>query len=108
VNNVALPGRVLGLQLEGCPSHEAYGRVLAAVDAGRLTMSEAKTLTEILFKGLTLHDAKVMGDKIALVEQKALEAARIAGRALAAPGQRVIEAQAAAGDRGPEGVARGG
>jgi hypothetical protein len=99
---------VLDLKLEGVPSHEAYGRVLGAVDAGRLTLTEAEKLVGILYKGLTIQDSKAFADKIDLVEAKALEAARIAGRALAAPSQRVIEARVKVPAPDLEGVPRGG
>jgi hypothetical protein len=108
VRSAALPGRVLDLKLEGVPSHEAYGRVLAAVDAGRLTLTEAEKLVAILYKGLVIQDSKLFADKIDLVEAKAMEAARIAGRALAAPSQRLVEARLRVPDPDPEGVARGG
>jgi hypothetical protein len=108
VRHAPLAGRVLDLKLEGVPSHEAYGRVLGAVDEGRLTLTEAEKLVGILYKGLTIQDSKAFADKIDLVEAKALEAARIAGRALAAPSQRMIEAKATAPAPGPESVARGG
>jgi len=107
VRSVARPGRVLPFRLENLPGHEAHAAILAAVCDGGLTIGEAKSLVEIIYRGLTISDAKAMSDKIQLIEAKAMEAARLAGRALAAPGQRVIEAQAVAGGQSPEGLVHG-
>ena len=101
--SAARPGRVLPFQLENLPGHEAHAAILAAVCDGGLTIGEAKALVEIVYRGLTISDAKAMADRIQLIEAKAMEAARIAGRALALPSQRVVEAQPAATESAPRG-----
>jgi hypothetical protein len=71
---------------DGTPA-EAFGRLAAAIDDGRVTIAEGKLLADILERRLRILDAEEFRRRLEMAEARALESAR-RSPALPAPAAR--------------------
>jgi hypothetical protein len=86
-----LRSKALNLGLSSVTTSEAYTRLLLALDEGKVSVREAEQIATVLFKGITIRDAEVYRVRLAAAEAKALEAARLAGRALGPASKRTVD-----------------
>jgi hypothetical protein len=82
-----LPPVALELRLADGTPGEAFGRLAAAIDSGKVTIAEAKALADILERRLRILDAEEFRRRLEMAEARALEAAR-RGATLPAPAAR--------------------